>query len=106
MTAVERNQQEMGRRIDMITADITSMRRDMDSNQRRTEDNFASITKSLASLSGVMQDVRDQGMKAASELAAVREKAVNAAIIADDAAKAAMEQRAKWDAEHQKGKTP
>jgi septation ring formation regulator EzrA len=101
MTTVEKNQAEMGRRVDMITADITSMRRDMDSNQRRTEDSFASITKTLASISGVVQDVRDQGMKAAGELSAVREKAVNAAILADDAAKAAMETKAKWDAEHQ-----
>lgn len=102
---MERNQQEMGRRIDTMTSDINSMRRDMDSNQRRTEDNFNAITKSLASMSGVMQDVRDQGMKAASELSAVREKAVNAAIIADEASRIGMETKAKWEAEHQK-KTP
>ncbi len=105
VTAMERNQQEMGRRIDTMTSDINSMRRDMDSNQRRTEDNFNAITKSLASMSGVMQDVRDQGMKAASELSAVREKAVNAAIIADEASRIGMETKARWDAEHGK-KTP
>jgi hypothetical protein len=104
MTTVEKNQAEMGRRVDMITADITSMRRDMDNNQRRTEIHFSDITKSLSTMAGVMQDVRDQGMKAAGELSAVREKAVNAAILADDAAKAAMETKAKWDAEHQGSK--
>lgn len=95
VTAIEKSQSEITRRVDTLTSDIGSMRRDMEADSKRTESSFLTLKASLAELTGVMRDLRDQGIKAQSDLAGIKEKAANAAVLADDAARAVTEAKAR-----------
>ena len=101
VAAIEHAQSEMNRRVDGIASDIKVLSRDREEDSRRTSQNFHDLTKTLSEMSGVLADVRSQGIGAQKDIAAAKEKAANAAVIADDAARSSMELRAKWDAEHQ-----
>lgn len=98
MTAVEVSartladgQIEHGRRIDGLSTELGGLRKDLEASTRRSEGSFAEVMKQLAQISGTLSDVRDSARDNQRDISAVKEKAINAATLADEAMRAAME---------------
>lgn len=98
MTAVEVSartladgQIEHGRRIDGLSTELGGLRKDLEASTRRSEGSFAEVMKQLAQISGTLNDVRESTRDNQREIVYVKEKANNAAVLADEAMRAAME---------------
>jgi len=85
------NQIDHGRRIDGLSAELGGLRKDLEASTRRSEGSFSEVMKQLAQISGTLSDVRDSARDNQRDIAAVKEKANNAAVLADEAIRAAME---------------
>jgi len=82
---------EHGRRIDGLSVELGGLRKDLEASTRRSEGSFAEVMKQLAQISGTLSDVRDSARDNQRDIAAVKEKAINASTLADEALHKVME---------------
>lgn len=86
---------ELGRRVDVMGNDLSSLRREVESGARRNEGSFSEVMKQLAQISGTLGDVRDSSRDNQRDVTALREKVVNALTVADEALHTAQEAKIK-----------
>lgn len=79
------------RRIESLSSELLGLRKDLETANRRTEGSFAAVMEQLSKISGTLSDVRDSARDNQREITVVKEKANNAAVLADEAIRAAME---------------
>ena len=84
-------QTELGRRVDLMGADLSGMRREFEASSRRLDVSFGEVLKQLAQISGTVSDVRESARDAGRATDALREKVTNALTIADEAIRTAQE---------------
>lgn len=73
------------RKLEALQSDVTIIRRDAESASIRSQENFRDMASGIAKMTGILQDVRDQGRDNNAIALQAKEKAANAAVMADDA---------------------
>lgn len=88
--SLSEGQIELGRRVDGLVSEMSGLRKDLEQTSRRSEVSMNDIVRQLAQISGTLNDVRDSARDNQREIVSVKEKAINAATLADEARSAAM----------------
>lgn len=87
------------RKLEILQSDVTIIRRDAESSAMRSQESFRDMSSGIAKITGILQDVRDQVRDTSSTALQAKEKASNAAVIADDANREITRIRAGIEAE-------
>lgn len=75
----------LSRKMESLQSDVTIIRRDAESSTRQAQESFRDLSSSMARITGMLQDVRDQGRDNNSLAVQAKEKAVTASVLADEA---------------------